>query len=86
MTNLALVDLDDLREILREASSISSTAEADVWFTKEAAAFLRTSPTEVDEMASRGELPGRRIKGRWRFSSVALNEWLEYRKSEEADK
>lgn len=83
MSQLVLVDLDELRKVFREASEVNSSTEVDVWFTKEAAAFLRTSPSEVDEMASRGELPGRRIKGRWRFSSIALSEWLENRNKEE---
>jgi excisionase family DNA binding protein len=42
----------------------------------EAAALLRVGEPELLETAERGELPGRRIGGEWRFAREALMEWL----------
>lgn len=77
MNQMIVLEMDDLRKILKEAeASTKPVIENEAWFTKEAAKFLRTSPSEVDKMAEAGTLPGRKIKNRWRFSSVALYFWL----------
>jgi excisionase family DNA binding protein len=44
----------------------------------EAAAYLRVSEDEVDELAAQGELPGRIIRGQWRFLKAALQDWLRW--------
>lgn len=49
---------------------------ADVLTLEEAAAYLRVSPADVDELASRGALPARRIRDQWRFHKIALVDWL----------
>ena len=43
---------------------------------KEAAAFLRLGESGLVDAAARGEVPGRRILGSWRFSRAALVAWL----------
>lgn len=67
------------------AESPSSRGEADVLpaqdldrvFTlDEAAQFLRVAPAEVERSALDGALPGRRIGQEWRFSKIALIQWL----------
>jgi excisionase family DNA binding protein len=50
---------------------------AEVLTLEEAAAFLRVEAIAVEESARRGELPGRRLGGEWRFSRDALLAWLE---------
>jgi excisionase family DNA binding protein len=49
---------------------------AEVLTLDEAAAYLRVSSEEVDGLASRGDLPGRKIGEQWRFHRSALVEWL----------
>ena len=49
---------------------------AEVLTLAEAAAYLRVSSEEVDTLASRGDLPGRKIGEQWRFHRSALVDWL----------
>ena len=49
---------------------------ADVLTPGEAAALLRVGEEELMGAAERGELPGRRIGGEWRFAREALLAWL----------
>ena len=48
----------------------------DVLTAGEAAALLRIAEPELLQAAERGELPGRRIAGEWRFGREALLAWL----------
>jgi len=41
------------------------------------ASYLKRDVREVSKLASRGQLPGQKIGGEWRFSSVEINHWLE---------
>jgi PTS system nitrogen regulatory IIA component len=43
------------------------------------AAYLSRDVREVGKLASRGVLPGRRVKGEWRFARAEINHWLENR-------
>jgi nitrogen PTS system EIIA component len=45
----------------------------------ELAAYLHLMPAQVQRMADRGQLPGRRIGGQWRFSQAEIHHWLEDR-------
>jgi excisionase family DNA binding protein len=47
-----------------------------VYTLDEAAEFLRVPVTDVERMARKGSLPGRAIGGQWRFSRIALVQWL----------
>jgi excisionase family DNA binding protein len=48
----------------------------EVLTAEQAAELLAVPVDELVELAGRGELPGRRIGERWRFSRAALLEWL----------
>jgi excisionase family DNA binding protein len=48
----------------------------DVLTLGEAAALLRVEEADVTEAAERGELPGRKLGGEWRFAREALMAWL----------
>ncbi len=48
----------------------------EVMTLAEAAAFLRVAAGDLEAMAKRLEVPGRRIGREWRFSRVALERWL----------
>ncbi len=43
------------------------------------ATFLHITPAQVEKMASRGKVPGRKIAGKWRFSKAEIHHWFEER-------
>ena len=43
------------------------------------ATYLHLTPTQVERMAGRGKLPGRKIGGQWRFSQAEIHHWFEER-------
>jgi PTS system nitrogen regulatory IIA component len=43
------------------------------------AKYLHLSPQQVERLASRGNLPGRRVAGQWRFSTAEVHHWMEER-------
>ena len=42
----------------------------------EVATLLKVSPDAVRRLAVKGEIPGRKVGNRWRFSPVAVQRWL----------
>jgi excisionase family DNA binding protein len=53
--------------------------EPEVLTLEEAAGLLRLGEAAARAAAEAGEIPARRIGGRWRFSRRRLLEWLEGR-------
>jgi excisionase family DNA binding protein len=49
----------------------------DVLTAKEAAAFLRINPWRLRELATQGEVPGKKVGGVWRFLRSKLVAYLE---------
>jgi excisionase family DNA binding protein len=47
-----------------------------VMTVREFAAFLNVHPGTVYRLASRGDLPGFKLGGGWRFSTAAVNSWM----------
>jgi len=43
------------------------------------ARYLHISPVQVQKLAERGTVPGRKIAGQWRFSKGEIHHWLEER-------
>ncbi|MCP4192915.1 MAG: PTS transporter subunit EIIA [Planctomycetaceae bacterium] len=43
------------------------------------ARFLHISPQQVERLVTRGRVPGRKVGGRWRFSSAEIHHWMEER-------
>jgi PTS system nitrogen regulatory IIA component len=43
------------------------------------ATYLHLTPGQVEKMAGRDQLPGRRIAGQWRFSRSEIHHWFEER-------
>ena len=41
------------------------------------AAYLHLTAEQVQKMAERGRLPGRRVQGDWRFARAEIHHWLE---------
>ncbi len=48
----------------------------DVLTLEEAASYLRLPEETVEQQATRGQIPGRRIKDTWRFLRAAIDDWL----------
>ena len=57
-------------------ATATASVGGDVLTLEEAAAYLRVSPEDVDELATRRDLPARKIGDQWRFHRAALVEWL----------
>ncbi len=55
---------------------VATSSSEDVLTLQEAAAYLRVSAEEVDSLATRCVLPGRKIGDQWRFHRSALVDWL----------
>jgi PTS system nitrogen regulatory IIA component len=47
--------------------------------TDSLARYLHITPTQVSRLADRGNVPGRKIGGQWRFSKGEIHHWLEDR-------
>lgn len=41
------------------------------------AQYLHITPSQVEKMAMRGKVPGRRVGGQWRFNEAEIHHWLE---------
>ena len=41
------------------------------------ALYLHITPAQVNKMAVRGKIPGRKVNGDWRFSESEIHHWLE---------
>lgn len=53
-----------------------TTALPDVLTLEETASYLRMPTETIERVATRGQLPGRRIDDSWRFLREAIDEWL----------
>ena len=47
---------------------------------RDVAAYLNVDDKTIYRLAQRGELPGFKVAGAWRFQSVDLERWVEARK------
>ena len=43
------------------------------------AKYLHITPQQVERLASRGKVPGRKVAGQWRFSPAEIHHWMEER-------
>src|SRR5262245_14685057 len=43
----------------------------------ELATLLRRDQRELSKLASRGQLPARKVGGQWRFANAEIQQWLE---------
>ena len=51
--------------------------EKDILTIKEVAEYLQISQRSVYKLAKSGELPGRMVLNKWRFSKSKIDEWME---------
>jgi nitrogen PTS system EIIA component len=47
--------------------------------TASLAAYLHLTPQQVERLAERAKLPGRKVAGRWRFAKSDIHHWFEQR-------
>ncbi len=47
--------------------------------TASLAAYLHLTPQQVERLADRGKLPGRKVAGQWRFPRPDIHHWFEQR-------
>lgn len=71
MTNLALLSLGDLKIMLAE-----NEIKNEVWDAKRAAVYLNISQQTLKKEAAKGNIPGTKVGDAWRFSSLALYEFV----------
>ena len=66
------------RTATKEATRASTDVGTDsrVLTLAEAATYLRVSEAEVEDLATRHELSGRKIGREWRFHKDAIDDWL----------
>jgi len=43
------------------------------------ARYLHLTPQQVARLADRGQLPGRKVSGQWKFSKADIHHWFERR-------
>lgn len=43
---------------------------------QEVAHYLQVSPSTIYKLANSGQLPGRKVGGRWRFARKTVEAWL----------
>lgn len=67
MTNLALVNLDDLKILLAE-----NEIKNETWTSKQAADYLKTTVPTLLKEVEKGNVPAVRIGKDWKFSSIAM--------------
>ena len=54
----------------------------EVLTMKEVAALLKIGEKTAYTMAQRGELPGFKVRGQWRFKRTDIDLWIEEKKTE----
>lgn len=69
--NIAIVSLDDLKLLLAE-----NEIKNEVWDTEQAANYLRLAVSTVKRQAAKGTIPAVKIGDKWKFSSIALYEFV----------
>jgi len=62
------------------SSADSSEGRPEVLTVRELAELLRVDEKTVYRMAQRGELPGFKVSGSWRFEQGDIRAWIEARK------
>jgi excisionase family DNA binding protein len=78
-------DVDTLRRVTVETTDDGLTvghaefrpfSPPDVLTVQQLAEWLQVDEQAIDELAEKGELPGRRLGGEWRFAREAVLAWL----------
>jgi excisionase family DNA binding protein len=57
----------------------SQNPRREIMTPREAAEYLSVHVRTIYRLAKKGEIPGRKVGGSWRFKKDALDEWLSWR-------
>lgn len=57
-------------------NSKNDVFQKEILTPKEAAQYLSIHVRTIYRLAKRGEIPGRKVGGSWRFKKDALDDWL----------
>ncbi len=52
----------------------------EIFKVRDAAKYLRVAPITVYRLAEKGDLPGHKVGGQWRFFRDELSHWLRARR------
>ncbi|MGB9879901.1 MAG: PTS sugar transporter subunit IIA [Anaerolineae bacterium] len=58
---------------------IDQMSETEDFDLASLASYLHLTPQQVQRLAERGKIPGRKVAGQWRFSRAEIHHWLERR-------
>jgi excisionase family DNA binding protein len=68
--------MDEHPEVRNPKSQI---LRKEIMTPREAAEYLSVHVRTIYRLAKKGEIPGRKVGGSWRFKKDALDEWLSWR-------
>jgi len=71
-----VMTMSDIPESLQSSEPRPSISTQDVLTANEVAAMLRLHPVTVRLKAASGEIPGKQIGNRWRFSRARIEQLL----------
>ncbi len=54
----------------------------EIMTPREAAEYLSVHVRTIYRLAKKGEIPGRKVQGHWRFKKDVLDKWLSLRENE----
>ena len=64
---------------------VYARVEAETMDLDQLALYLQRDSRELRKMANRGNLPGQKVAGEWRFARAEINFWLEKQLSQYSD-
>ena len=67
-----------IERMARRVAELIHKGLDEILTTKQAATYLQVHETTVSQMASRGELPGRKVGRDWRFVRSELTAYIRY--------
>lgn len=67
-----------IERIARRVAQLLHKGFDEILTTKQAALYLQVHETTVSQMASRGELPGRKVGRDWRFVRSELTDYVRH--------
>src|SRR5436190_22195902 len=62
---------------VRKTPALERAMGGETMDLQQVAHYLQRDTREVSKLASRGNLPGRKVAGEWRFARAEINLWIE---------
>lgn len=77
MTSRLAKHLDNELAAKRAAKVSAIVTDDDVMDVDQCAEFLNTPKRTIQQLAARGELPGRKVGRRWQFLRSRIIQWMD---------